>query len=122
MYRDTVKVIDDLQDHEQLALGGLIRVMIRQDGHFSEEEEAQIERVATDIGGADALWRVISRSAEELSDDDAIKETAKAVERPEARLLIRETLEGIARAETIGRGEQQLLDWCDEAWGLQSES
>ena len=64
--------------------------------------------------------RVISQSAQELRDDDAIRENAQKVVRPEARTMIRETLEGIALAETIEPSEQRLLDWVDETWGLKS--
>lgn len=117
MYRDTISTVDDLHYHEQLALGGLIRVLIRMDGHFSEAEEEQLERVAEDIGGAEALWRIIDLASEELTDDDAVRTMAQRVERPEARMLIRETLEGIAIAETIKPGEQKVLDFCDELWG-----
>ncbi len=118
MYRQDIQTLGDLEDHEQLALGGLIRVLIRADGSFYEEEEACLERVAEGIGGTDALWKVISRSAQELRNDDAIREAARSVQRPGAQALIRETLEGIARAETITLAEQQLLDWIDELWGM----
>ena len=46
MYRDTDLTLDDLEDHEKLALGGLIRVLIRVDGSFSEEEEKHLDEVA----------------------------------------------------------------------------
>ena len=120
MYRTGLMKIDDLEAHEKLALGGLIRVLIRVDGSFSEAEEEALNAVAEDIGGADALWRGISQSAQELRDDDAIRENAQKVVRPEARTMIRETLEGIALAETIEPSEQRLLDWVDETWGLKS--
>ncbi len=110
--------LDDLEDHEQLALGGLIRVLIRLDGSFSEEEEAHLERVAAEIGTTEHLWRVISRSAQEHANDDAIRAAAKGVLRPEARRLIRSALEGIARADTIEPSEQKLLDWLDVTWQL----
>ncbi len=122
MHRQDVHTIDDLDDREQLALGGLIRVLIRLDGSFSEEEEAYLTRVAESIGGADALWKVISRSAQELPDDDAIREAARAVQRPGAQALIRQVLEGIARAETITLAEQKLLDWLDDLWGMSGET
>lgn len=115
-YRTTVSTIDDLEPGEQLALGGLLRVLIRLDGSFSEEEEQYIDEVAEGIGGRDALWRVISRSAQELKNDDAVRDAAKAVTRSEARGLIREVLEAVARAETIVPEEQRLLDWLDETW------
>lgn len=106
----------DLDADEQLALGGLIRIMIRLDGSFSEAEEEHLDQVAEEIGGREALWRVISRSAQEHADDIAIRATAKTVERPEVRRLIRRAIEHIARAETIEPTEQTLLDWLDREW------
>ncbi|MEM9068707.1 MAG: hypothetical protein AAGE52_09380 [Myxococcota bacterium] len=116
-YRDQISKIDDLESHEQLALGGLLRVLIRLDGQFSEEEEAFLEEAAAEIGGRDALWRVISRSAQKCPDDDSIRAHAQKVIRPEARLMIRETIEIVAKADTITEGEQKLLDWVAELWG-----
>lgn len=110
------KHIDDLEDHEQLALGGLIRVLVRLDGSFSEEEEAQIEGVAAEIGSVEQLWHLVSRSAQELRTDDDIRAHVQKVVRPGARALIRDALESIARAGTIEPAEQALLDWLDEAW------
>ncbi|MCB9601978.1 MAG: hypothetical protein H6720_16795 [Sandaracinus sp.] len=115
-YRTNVTTIDDLEPSEQLALGGLLRILIRLDGSFSEEEERCLEEVADGIGGRDALWRVISRSAQEHKNDDDIRASAKAVSRSEARNLIRETLVGVAMAETIVPEEQRLIDWLDETW------
>lgn len=108
--------IKDLEDHERLAFGGLIRILIRLDGHFSEEEEAHLEEVAEEIGSTEELWRVISRSAQEHENDDAIKASAKGVERPAAQRLIRDALARIAVAETIEPAEQELLDWLDATW------
>ncbi|MBX3246414.1 MAG: hypothetical protein KF901_04455 [Myxococcales bacterium] len=116
MYRSSVATIDDLEPHEQLAFGGLIRVLIRLDGHFSELEEEHLERVAEEIGGREALWALISRSAQEHRNDDAIRDAARGVVRSDARVLIRDALESIARAETIVPAEQRLLDWLDETW------
>jgi len=113
-----MKRMDDLEDHEQLAFGGLIRVLIRLDGSFSEEEEAHLERLAEELGTTEQLWRLISRSAQEHKNDDAIRESAKQVERPGARRLIRDALEKVAMAETIEPAEQELLDWLDTTWQL----
>lgn len=113
-----MKQMDQLEDHEQLALGGLIRVLIRLDGSFSEEEEAHLERVAEEIGSTEQLWRVISRSAQAHKNDAAIRESATQVRRLGAQQLIRRALESIAVAETIEPAEQELLDWLDETWQL----
>ena len=121
VYRDDIKVLSDLAPHEGLALGGLIRVLIRLDGSFSEEEERHVEDVGAELGSTEQLWSLVSASAQELRSDDAIRDAAKAVERQGARLMIRGALERIALAETIEPAEQSLLDWLDEHWGTGSD-
>lgn len=115
-YRTHVTTLDDLEPGEQLALGGLLRILIRLDGVFSEEEEKILELVAEQIGGREALWRVISRSAQEHRSDDDVRAAAKAVVRTEARVMMREVLEAVGRADTIVPEEQRLFDWLDEIW------
>jgi len=116
-YREDGLKLKDLDDDEALALGGLIRVLIRLDGSFSEEEEEHMDAVAAEVGDRETLWSIISRSAQELADDDAIRRKAAMVDRPEARELIRYVLESVAIADTITITEQKLLDWLDnEAW------
>ena len=119
-YRTNDKLtLENLEEHEQLALGGLIRVMIRVDGSFSEAEEEHINSVADELGGREALWAVISRSAQQHKNDSEIRDEALRVKRPAVQLLIRGVLEDIARAETIEPGEQQILDWLVKEWDLQ---
>lgn len=115
-YREDDWSLSDLEQHEGLALGGLLRILIRLDGSFSEEEEKYLDAVAEDVGSRDELWALISRSAQEHKNDDAIREHAKAVERSGARTLIRHVLESVARAETITDEEQSLIDWLDSTW------
>ncbi len=118
MYRDTNLSLNDLEDHEKVALGGLIRVLIRIDGSFSEEEESTMEAVADEIGGREALWSIISRSAQETPTDDAIRAAAKTVVRGPIQRFMRYVLEDIARAETITLEEAGLLRWVDELYGF----
>lgn len=115
-YRTNLSTIDDLEPGEQLALGGLLRILIRLDGSFSEEEERCLEEVADGIGGREALWRVISSSAQTHRSDDDVRAAVQTVTRSDARNLIRQTLEAVALAETIVPEEQRLLDWLDGVW------
>jgi hypothetical protein len=116
-YREDGFKLKDLDDDEALALGGLIRILIRLDGSFSEDEEQHLDTVADEVGDRDSLWKIISRSAQELEDDQAIRRKALMVERTGARELIRYVLQSIAVADSITIGEQKLLDWLDEeAW------
>ena len=115
-YRSAPPSLSTLEDHEQLALGGLIRVLIRLDGSFTEEEEERLNVMADELGGRDLLWRIISRSAQEHANDDAIKADAEKVQRPAVRVFIRDMLESVARADTIEPAELKLLEWLDERW------
>ena len=118
-YREDGLALQDLEAHEQLALGGLIRILIRLDGSFSESEEEHLNAVAEEVGDRETLWSIISRSAQEQADDGAIRDAAMGVKRTEARELIRYVLEAIARADSITITEQKLLDWLsDTAWTL----
>ena len=109
--------LDELTYDEQMALGGLVRLMVRSDGDFSEAEEAALERVGTRIaGGLAPLWKVISASAQRFPSDDAILAAAKSVDRDEARLMIRTVLEEIAASDLIAETEHNMLLWLQDAW------
>lgn len=112
--------IRDLDHNEQLALGGLIRILVRLDGSFSEEEEQRIHEVGENLGGSEMLWKVISMSAQELTDDDAIRKAARGVEREAARETIFDSVYAIAEAGTITSTEGDLLDWIADSWDLPS--
>ncbi|MFK7992328.1 MAG: hypothetical protein AB8I08_40280 [Sandaracinaceae bacterium] len=121
MEQNELTRLEELDDTEQLALGGLIRVLIRLDGSFSEEEESYLEELGNDLGTAEDLWKVISRSAQEHANDDAIRTAARGVSRKPAQRLIRTALERVAIAGTIEPAERALLEWVDDAWGLSAD-
>lgn len=108
--------IAKLDDAEQLALGGLLRMMIRKDGDFSEAEEARVDALGNANGGREVIWRVISRSAQALKDDAAIRAAATQVTRPEARTLILDALAQVADADGVTTGEAAMLDWLRSTW------
>ncbi len=109
--------LDDLTHAEQLVLGGLLRLLLRSDGQFSEAEEATLGRIGERIAGdAARLWKAISQSAQAYPDDAAIRASAKSVDRREARLMIRALMEEVAAGDSITEPEQQLLSWLHELW------
>lgn len=110
--------LDELTRDERLALGGLIRMMVRSDGEFSAAEEATINGLGQRLGGdSGVMWRVISQSAQDCPGDDAVLEVARRVERPEAQQMIRALLEEVAAGDLIAESEHELLAWVDETWG-----
>jgi uncharacterized tellurite resistance protein B-like protein len=109
--------LDDLTREEQLALGGLIRLMLRSDGDFSEAEEAKVNALGARMADPARMWSVISASAQAHRSDADIRAAAAAVTRPDVRTLVREALADIAADGAITRDEQALLDWLTGLWG-----
>jgi len=108
--------ITDLEKHEQLVLGGLIRLMIRSDGDFSEEEEAKVNAVGERIGGADLIWRVISASAQAYPSDRDTMGLLPQVTRSEVRNLIVDVVEQVAGADGMAQEETSLLEEIKGVW------
>ena len=109
--------ITDLELNEQHALGGLIRMMIRSDGDFTEEEEDKVNAIGERIGGQALIWRTISASAQACQTDEQIRATVPAVTRPAARELILSVLEQVAGADGLAASEAELIDWVRQSWG-----
>lgn len=110
--------LKDLTRDEQLALGGLVRLMIRADGVFSPEEEERVGAIGEELGGSELLWKIISDSAQVFRDDADVRRAGVAVTRNEARELILGILTSIAVADTVTPGEQGLIDSLRAGWQL----
>lgn len=91
-------------------------MMIRRDGDFSDAEEKRIDALGEGLGGRDAIWRMISRSAQAHRDDAAIRAAAADVERPEARADILAALESVAAADGTSAKESDMIAWLRSIW------
>lgn len=107
---------NDLEKHEQDTFGGLIRMMLRADGDFSEEEEARLNEIGEELGSAGLIWRVISNSAQAFPDDEQIRKSVKGVTRPEARKLILDTISKISASDGVDISEIELVAWLEKTW------
>lgn len=103
--------IDELEANERHVLGGLLRMMVRSDGDFAEAEESALDALGEGIGGRDAIWKIISDSAQALTTDASIREAVPNVTRAEARAVILDALRKVAAPGDIVPTEQTLLDW-----------
>lgn len=106
----------ELNDAEQLAFGGLLRMMIRRDGDFTDAEEKRIDALGETIGGRDAIWKMISRSAQAHRDDAAIRSAATEVTRPEARAAVLAALADVAAADGTSTKESEMIAWLRSIW------
>lgn len=108
----------ELTRDEQLALGGLVRLMIRADGVFTQEEEDRVTAIGDELGGGALLWRIVSDSAQAFRSDADVRRAAAAVTRADARELILGVLTSVAVADTVTPSEQGLIDALRAAWAL----
>ncbi len=108
--------LTDLEKHERNTFGGLVRMMLRADGDFTEAEEARVNEIGEALGGAALVWRVISDSAQAFPDDARIRASVKAVARPEARALILDTLSKISASDGVDPSERELTAWLEREW------
>lgn len=108
----------DLTEDEKLVLGALIRLMVRADGRFTEEEEQRIHEIGEAIGGAEALWRVVSDSAQRYTSEAATFAAIPTVTRQDAREMLYDVLLDVARADAITAAEERVLARLREAWNI----
>lgn len=107
----------DLTDEERLALVGLIKVVIQADRLYSKEEDAELKRIAGEIG-EELFIATVDEARERFKTLDAIKEYARTVERQEARELILSTVQEMAVSDEVSPEEAQMVDWLSELWGF----
>jgi len=112
----SISSIDDLTSDEQLIFGGLVRLMVRTDGSFTEEEEEAINAIGDAIGGHERFWRMISQSAQAFPDEGAIRSEVASLARADVRTFILESLKTIAEADQAEDAEDELIAWVAEQW------
>ena len=109
--------LTDLTHDERLALVALVENVVASDAEVSEDEAAQIDRIAAAFG--DEPYRALAREVDERFEDEAsLKTFLAALLRPEARELIYGTVLDAALPDVIDRHESSLLGWLATEWGI----
>ena len=93
-----------------------VKVMIRADKEFTEQEAGALERYAEEMP---LTWvPAIQRAKDEFKTREDVFTAAKAVERPEARALIHGELAMVAFCDSLVPAETSLLQKLADLWGL----
>ncbi len=109
--------LSDLDHEERLALVALVGTVIGGDGAVSEDEQAQIARIAEAFG--DEHYQTVAEEADErFSDEDALKDFLETIQRQDARELIYGTVLSAALPDVVDPHESSLLGWLATAWGI----
>ena len=109
---------NDMNPEERLALGSLVRVMVRLDGELSSAESNELGEVARQLG-EEGFWAAIDEAGQDDLSDDAVMARARAVLRTDARETIYAALAEIAKSGSVVDSESSLLDWLTKEWGLE---
>ena len=113
--------VRSLSPSDQLALAALLRLLVRLDGKFSQEEQSALEEIAL-VYGEKTFWQMMDEAGRKLPDEDSIKRQALVVTEPGARELIFGCILGVAQADSVQGREQGLLEWLRAEWQLGESS
>ena len=109
--------LTDLTHDERLALVALAEVVVSSDANVSEDEQAQIARIASAFG--DDAHRALTNEADErFPDETTLKTFLVELQRQEARELIYGTVLEIALPDMIDSHESSLLGWLATIWKI----
>jgi len=109
--------LNELTPEERIALVALIELLAASDARVSEDERAQIGRIATAMG--EENYHLAAAEADRrFQGEEDVRSFLVTVGRPAARELIYETALEVAFPEAIDAGESKLLGWLARIWSL----
>lgn len=107
----------ELTNEERILLVGMMRKVAGADKNFSDEEKAELVKVANLMG--EAAFKAAAHEANtHFGSVEAIETLAKSVQRPEARGLILTAVQDLAVADEVAPEEMQLVTWLADLWDL----
>jgi Tellurite resistance protein TerB len=112
--------LKEIEPKAQLALAALLRLAVRLDGRFSEEEQHALEDVALELGEK-RFWQVMDEAGRTLPDEESIRELALSITDTAAREAIFGAVLHVARSDSIQVKEEGLLTWLREAWKIEQD-
>jgi hypothetical protein len=107
----------DLDADETLALVALIKAIVLSDQSVSGREAEALPPLIAEIG-EDRYRKSYLVATERLGDDTSLKAFLGAINRPEARRLIYDTVLRLARTDGVHPDEGRLLDWIYANWRI----
>lgn len=110
----------DLTRLEQLALAGLIRLLVRSDGVFSDLEVAGMQTLARELGST-TFWTLMREAQQSLPAEENVLALARELERPAVLEWMYGVLMGLAVVDGLHDKEAELLDTLRHVWGLEGD-
>lgn len=109
--------IEELTEHEVLALVVLAKHMIHVDGVVSKDEMLDLMSLGQALG-MQRFAAVLDRTENLYKDIDTVAHIASGVQRFDARVLIFVLLEELAKGDGADAAEKRFLSDLQRFWGL----
>jgi hypothetical protein len=107
----------ELTFEEHIVLVALLELVVGADGHVTENERAQIQRVAAAIG-EDTYQKAAAEADRRFRDEDDLELFVPVIARPAAREAIFETVLEAALPDAVDPRGARVLTWLRDAWHL----
>lgn len=111
--------LTELTNDERLALVGFLKIIIQADKDFSDEEAAELNKVAMEMGIPE-FKDAVNQAKQLFIKVVDIKEFAKKIERQPARQMIFNILYEVALPGDIVPEEARVLEWLAKQWEIQT--
>ncbi|MCA9639043.1 MAG: hypothetical protein KC492_00075 [Myxococcales bacterium] len=109
--------LSDLNESEGLALMAVLRLIISSDETLSAPESKILVRCANELG-SERFRQLRDQAGETFKARGALHSAVRAVERPEAQLLLYRTALEAAQSDGLAELELERLVWIAEQWKL----
>ncbi len=109
--------LTELTNDERLALVGFLKIIIQADKDFSDEEAAELNKVAKEMGVPE-FKEAVAQAKKMFVKVADIKEYALKIERQPARNLIFNILHEVALPGEIVPEEAMVLEWLAKKWDI----
>ncbi len=108
----------DLNKDEQIALAGLLELVVLASGHATPDEESEIDAIVEALG-EENYRAAVAEVDKRLADEQALRSFLRKIERQEAREIIYGTVIEAAMTDTVEGRESELLTWLAKEWNVE---
>lgn len=109
--------LKDLSRDEQLAIVALTEVAVISDRNITDQEVAQIEAIADDLG-EDTFHELADEAERRFADRTTLKAFLKTITTPDSRELILGTVLSETLADTLPHEQAEFIDWLSKEWNI----
>jgi len=109
--------LKNLSHDEQLALVALTEVAVISDRTITDQEVAQIEDIADELG-EDTFHALAEEAESRFADRTSLKVFLKTITNPEARELIIGTVLSETLADTLPHEQAEFIGWLAKEWSV----